>query len=287
MIRETAGDGERGARIQLAALERLPQPLHMLEYVADSQHYHFGCFVQPEEGLESAQDRMSTLCAGYFARGATVLDIGCGLGGTSRLLEQHGLHVIALDPCVEVLAYARERARMRGTKGNTRFLARTLQDLARAPGFAANGALALEVLQHFPELREFFGCCRSLLAPGALLVLHDVATTFQAEWPRVPFHPRGRVRSAAAASGFAVLEQRDLSREILPTLPRLAQELATHRAELVAAFDGRPGHLDTGQELELLLAHMRALQSAFERGELVYETTVLVARPSRRSFPGA
>ena len=255
-------------------LRRLPQPLHLFEFVARSQHYHFGCFGLQEGSLGSAQDRMSLWSVRRLAAGSSVLDIGCGLGGTSRLLARMGFRVTALDPCHEAVAYARMRSRA-SASNSPRFFTRTLESFAHTARTAFDGALAIEILQHFPELAEFFGGCRKLLRPGGILLLHDVPVHVETDWSRVPFHPPGRVRAAAEAAGFRIVERQDLTREVLPTLPRAAAELEERRAELLAEFGGRYGR-PVERELEQLLLHMRDLQRALERGQISYEALVLV-----------
>jgi 2-polyprenyl-3-methyl-5-hydroxy-6-metoxy-1,4-benzoquinol methylase len=271
---------------RLEELSRLPQPLHLLEFVDGTQHYHFGCFESPDEPVRRAQDRMSLLAARRFAPGSAVLDIGCGLGGTSQLLASRGLSVTAIDPCGERLAYARERAA--GLLGAPRFLARTLEEHANAGEAALDGALALEVLQHFRDLSQFFGACRRLLRPGGTLVVHDLSTRVEVDWERVSFHFRGRARAAAEAAGFRVLEHVDRTAEVLPTLPSLARALRERRAELVRAF-GLPGPAARPVEDELaeLLAHVGALQHALEIGDLAYETTVFQSGSPRSASPCA
>ena len=74
-----------------------------------------------------------------------------------------------------------------------------------------------------------------------------------------------------------LLEHEDLSRAILPTLPAWTNALDARRVDLIRAF-GRSRPVDG--ELDQLLAHMGALQRAFEEGELFYEVMVF-----RAGFP--
>ena len=34
---------------------RLPHPLHLIELLTGSRHYHCGCFVEPDDSLDSAK----------------------------------------------------------------------------------------------------------------------------------------------------------------------------------------------------------------------------------------
>jgi 2-polyprenyl-3-methyl-5-hydroxy-6-metoxy-1,4-benzoquinol methylase len=267
----------------LDSLRRLPQPLHLLEFVARSQHYHFGCFEDADESPRVAQDRLALLGAREFRAGGAVLDIGCGLGGTSRLLASRGFAVTAIDPCDACVTYAELRD-ARERRPPVRHEAATFEAFARASGTLFDGAIAIEILQHFPALETFFGACRARLRPGGVVVLADVALAP----PRrsalgVPFHPAGEIRAVAERVGFRVVAEEDRTRQILPTLPALSHELERARARLCAVF----GPLEVARarpvedELAQLLEHMQSLQDAFERGYLRYETVVLVREPER------
>lgn len=272
----------------LAELRGLPQPLHLLEFAVRSQHYHFGCFDLPGLSLADAQDRLILLGSGHFAPAAAVLDIGCGLGGTSRLLADQGLRVTGLEPCSEALAYAEKRGLALGVRSRPRYLVGDFEVLAPSCRGAFDGAIAIEILQHFPDLGRFFAACRSVLRPGGRLVIADVACNLDVEWAQVPYHRHGRLRSEAERAGFRVALQHDLTREILPTLPLVAEILERFRSELFEVFRdaAREGHGRSVElELDQLLAHMRGLQRAFEAGQLSFEMTVL-GGPVLDGFPG-
>ena len=46
--------------------------------------------------------------SGRFARGMTLLEIGCGLGTAAAWLAQHGLRVVAIDVSAHVIEQARK-----------------------------------------------------------------------------------------------------------------------------------------------------------------------------------
>ncbi|KAI4112845.1 MAG: hypothetical protein LQ338_008266, partial [Usnochroma carphineum] len=55
------------------------------------EHIHHGYFLEPADSKERAQTRLIELLCdrAQLKKGSTVLDVGCGLGGTSRYLALH------------------------------------------------------------------------------------------------------------------------------------------------------------------------------------------------------
>lgn len=251
------------------SLHELPQPLHLFEYVTGSQHYHFGYFATPQTSLREAMDDMARRALAYFGKRARVVDVGCALGGTSRLLAEGGLDVVGIDPCLAAIEYARTRA----TNG-TGFFRGRLESFRPRPGTAPlDGMILIEVLQHFSSLEELFAECRSLLRPGGLVVVDDVVKSPDEELNGVPYHRRGALLRAAGAAGFEVVHDEDLTPRTAPTLARLVEALVGRRDEMERFF--APERPSIGNELDELLVQVRLLERGFAGGHLGYESIVL------------
>jgi cyclopropane fatty-acyl-phospholipid synthase-like methyltransferase len=249
----------------------LPHPLRLIERASPTRHYHFGLFEREDEALEAALDRMALLGSEYFRPRASLLEVGCGMGGTAALLAARGNRVLGLDPCAQRVAYARACS---GTN-DARFVVGDLLGFAGAAGTRAtfDGISSIETLQHFPVLAEFFDACRALLAPQGVLVLKDVARAPHIPWEVAGFHARDALVDAGRAAGFALVRRVELGEKIRPTLPRLAGRLEAERALLMA--EGGSEERDVERELDELLGHMAALANAFDDGSLLYEHTIL------------
>lgn len=260
----------------LVLLRALPQPLHLLELAFGSQHYHFGLFERADESVRAAQDRLSHFAMQRIAGARSVLDIGCGLGGTSRLLARTGARVTAIDPCPDSIAFARQHD---PTQRPVRFEACAFEQFDVASR-RFEAAIAIEVLQHFPTLDTFLTRCAALVAPGGRLVVHDLAAAVDLDWRRAPFHRRGRLQQQARAAGFELLEQLDLTDGVLPTLDVFARGLATARPaaiELLATpVSGAPRPIEA--ELDEVLGYLGHLRSALALGDLRYEVTLFQRR---------
>lgn len=257
-------------------LRALPQPLHLLEYTFGTGHYHLGLFDTVDEAICIAQDRTSSVAAESLQHAEQVLDIGCGLGGTTRLLACRAKSVTALDPAAAAIEFARCKAIPPGGPHDLGFVHATLHEFAASAPQRFSGAVAIEVLQHFPSLDEFFADCRGLLERGARLAVHDVCSDANQSFERVPFHRRGEVPARAAAAGFALIHRHDESGRAVPTFDHFARGLDVRRSGLIEFYGGddRRFRARVEQQLDDLLGHIDALRRAFHCGDLGYETLV-------------
>jgi SAM-dependent methyltransferase len=276
-----------------AELLALPAPQHLLEYVTRSLHLHLGYFESTSFSIAQAQEQLILRSVRLLTRQSLVADAGCGLGGTAQILAGQGHRVYAFDPCARSITYARSRVR----SPRVQFLACDLEEFSRRARGARLDALFLtEVLQHFTDLPAVLMRCRAVLRPGGLVIVHDIVRHPGREAHADGFHPRGALATSAAGAGFDLREMREIGCRTSPTLSRLLRALAERRDEIVRAF--APVRPAIESELEDCQVRLRALEHAFARQELFFETSVLrcssrlgndsvVLRAPRAPSPGA
>ena len=270
-----------------ADLGSLPQPLHAMEYALGAQHYHFGLFEDARDDIVSAQNRLAQFVASRTSASRRILDVGCGLGGTSRQLGDAGAEVTAIDPCKASIAYAASLHARRGPSGRVHFAATTLEafadDTRRGPAAARRAArfdavVSIEVLQHFPALDVFFAACALLLRPGGVLVVLDLNVAVDVPWSRVPFHRVEHVLLRAAAGGFDVAAHGDLTDSVRRTPAEMKAQLHRHRAGLIAHFARVAPRRPVAAEIDEVIGNVRDLDAAFAVGHLHYHATMLCRR---------
>lgn len=256
------------------ALRSLPHPLDLLERASPSQHYHFGLFERPDEDLKLAQDRLAWLGCEFLKPGTTVLEVGCGMGGTAELLAARGHRVVGIDPCGRRIAYARAL----GPGSGARFLVDDLLSFAKRPEERASfrAITCTEILEHFEDLAEFLAACRGLLETDGLLVLKDMARAPHVPREAAKFPLRDELVDAGRSAGFDLVRRIEFRAAVRPTLPALIARLEGARPRLCAEFEA-PGR-DVARELERLCGHMSALARALDDGHLCYEHTLLRRR---------
>ena len=124
------------------------------------------------------------LC-GHFGRDATaprpleglgIADIGCGGGLLCEPMARLGATVTGLDPVPESIEAARIHALAQGLDIDYRAdRAETL----REEGTRFDAVLALEVVEHVPDVPEFAKIAASLVRPGGLMLLSTINRTLK------------------------------------------------------------------------------------------------------------
>lgn len=158
---------------------------------------------------------------------AQVLDLGCGVGGTSTWLAKAlgvGVTGITISPAQQTLAT--ERAARLGLSTQVRFLQGDFAAMPDMPELDA--AFAIESFVHASEASAFFNMAARLVKPGGRLFICDDFLSphidtqeqaradywvkrFQRGWHLNNLVTADRAIEAASQQGFDLLESNDLS----------------------------------------------------------------------------
>lgn len=136
------------------------------------EHLHHG-YWENGESIELAQIKLMEKLAAKAAirRGATVLDIGCGLGGSAFWLAQHyNCRVTGLTISPVQARMASRHARRRRLTDRVQFL---VQDAnVWSPRAKTVDAIwIMESSEHFRDKPNFFERCAGALKPGGVLAI--------------------------------------------------------------------------------------------------------------------
>ena len=206
------------------------------------RHLHWGFHEDPQTRIESAAEfsragealSAHVTDAADLRDGDSILDAGCGFGGTLALLAAQDralkLTGLNLDPRQIQRARSQEAPRNRSSIRHTRGDARELPFADKA----FDAVLALELTCHLDQRAPFFAEARRVLRPGGRLVIADyaVAGPMQPIATLVDFflgplftrvygrlnckHTIADYHKLATAHGFEVKSTRDLTRNTLP-----------------------------------------------------------------------
>jgi 2-polyprenyl-6-hydroxyphenyl methylase/3-demethylubiquinone-9 3-methyltransferase len=109
--------------------------------------------------------------------GLRILDIGCGGGLLSEPLARLGGKVVGADASATNIEIAKLHAAESGLAIDYR--ATTAEDLAAARE-RFEIILALEIVEHVPDVGAFLSHCASMLRPGGLLIVSTINRTAKA-----------------------------------------------------------------------------------------------------------
>ena len=271
----------------MAKSKGIDSGLMFLHQAFDLKSLHFGLFTdeypRTPDGLHMAQANYTrTLADMVPADAKTVLDVGSGLGDTSKLLTERGYSVEGLSPD----PYHKEQYAA-NCGPDAAFHLSKFEDLT--PGKTYDCLVFGESPQYIDK-DAFFPKSAELTQPGGHLVLAEL---FQAK-------PGGRYTTCffeddfvgrAERAGFRVEHRRDITEEVLPTLEvgavflKFGQKLFDHGRYLArrrSPFLAWLTRLFFGRKLENLRVMLHEKLPGWLDTEQFRETTSYVMYRLRR-----
>lgn len=109
--------------------------------------------------------------------GLSILDIGCGGGLLAEELWQRGAKVVAIDRSETIIEVAKTHQHQSGS--DVAYLMQTPSQLTEAGKGPFDAVMAMEVLEHVPDIYEFLVESTSVLKPGGLLFFATLNRTWQ------------------------------------------------------------------------------------------------------------
>ena len=234
------------------------------------EHLHYGLFDRAEEPIARAQERSTELLWSRLPPPPVrVLDVGSGLGTTLARLIREGYDATGLTPDATQVAAIRARH-----GPDIPVFAARFEDFAPDRPF---DLILFQESSQYVDSGALFSRARGL-APR-IVVLDEFTvgppTDELSGGPPDTLHGLEPFLAAAAANGFALREDVDVSRRAAPTIDYFMDRLERHRPALVGELG-----LDDRQVDELIASGER-YRDRYARGRYVYR----LLRFTRRGGP--
>lgn len=210
------------------------------------EHVHHGYWVKGNESQDQAVINLVHLVASTanLKEHQRVCDVGCGYGGTARLLaEQWDADVTGLTLSKAQYNYAMQVPSVK----QPHYILRNWLD-NQLPAASFDVVLSIESSEHMEDKPRFFSECRRVLVPGGRLVICAwIAKEQSASWENryllEPICREGRLPSMGTCSeyeswmkeaGFDNIQTKDISKQVRKTWilcgGRVLKNIATNRA---------------------------------------------------------
>jgi tocopherol O-methyltransferase len=194
------------------------------------EHVHHGLWSGGREDASAATRRLIDVVAGAAEVGAgdRVCDVGCGYGGTSRVLvHDYAARVTALTISQAQFAFAQA---VQPGADNPVYLLRDWLSSGLDPA-TFDAVIAIESSEHMPDLPAFFQEAARVLRPGGRLVVcawltRELPRRWERRWLLDPICREGRLRGMesmseyerlARQSGLVPTRSQDVSRQVKRT----------------------------------------------------------------------
>lgn len=194
--------------------------------LAPADEFHTG-------GLVSTRE-LANLAA--LAPGTSVIDLGCGVGGPSRILAtEFGCTVTGLDLTAEFVRTAEVLTDRCGLSGNPTFVHGNALDLP-FPAASFDVAWTQHVVMNIADRDTFYREAARVIRPGGRLVFFDILqgdagpVHFPAPWAPTPeishLKTPSETRAAIGGAGFEEVTWRDATAQYLDFFRKLASNPA-------------------------------------------------------------
>jgi len=237
-------------------------------------HIHHGVWDADAEPIQAQQQLIDRLAAAAsIAAGQDVLDVGCGMGGSSiELAMRHGCRVTGLTLSPVQRAWARIAAAVKGVGGRTRFWCGDAERIVFPPA-SFDVVWNVECSEHLFDKPAFFRKTAGWLRPGGRIALcawlagagpdpAGLAAAVCENFLCPSLGTAGDYRGWMTAAGLRVHTFEDLTARVSRTWEVCLDRVRRSRVGWLAVL--------AGQSMRRFLDHFSTLLDAYRSGAMRY-----------------
>ena len=222
------------------------------------EHLHHG-YWNGGETAEQAQIQLMEQLAqrAEITRGAKVLDIGCGVGGSALWLADRfecDVTGMTISPVQAGMATkAATKAKARGLRGKVSFEVKDANRWQPQPA-SFDVVWVMESSEHFPDKKHFFERCAAALKPGGTLAVcawlrrdgpmppseQELVGTIAEAMMSASLDSLSSYRDWMREAGLIVAAAEDITRHVEPTWAHCARIGSNPAVKFLVRFTGGP-----------------------------------------------
>jgi SAM-dependent methyltransferase len=245
-------------------VKTLEFPFCYYAYIIDREglmdYFHYGLYETGTGGLKEAQENLASKLKSLIPEDVKrILDVGCGLGRTTRDLAASGYDVIGISPDIRLM----EMGRIRFSECALRLVTSSFEAYRSKDLFDL--ILFQESGQYIKDIRFLFSHCAELLTKTGCVLMCDEVRYENYEC----FHEKEAIVQAAMNTGFKIVLNENITKAVLETRNFALRFFAENKDSIISEFS--PIRENVVQEIESIITEWKTGSSLFEKNILGYE----------------